>query len=185
MSANDIYIIELPGKEPREVTNINFLKVSELVEKAGGRIYLKPIEKTPLPPVNPLPSQGFFFTATKPIVYENTTYKSYDWSDAVKIANEIREKHFAKYDKVKTCRIFPMRRKTKRILGQACYRENCIRLSDMLLSGKYSYALQQVIYHEFAHIACPGEVHNGPNFRRMERNNPYRTKRTNRLTSIS
>lgn len=51
MSSNDVYIIEMPGKEPREVTNINFLTVSELVEKSGGKIYLKPIAiPVPIPP---------------------------------------------------------------------------------------------------------------------------------------
>jgi len=42
MSTNDVYIIEMPNKEPREVTNINFAKVSDFVEKSGGKIYLKP-----------------------------------------------------------------------------------------------------------------------------------------------
>jgi hypothetical protein len=42
---NKIYIIEMQGKPPREVTNIKFEVVERIVTGAGGKIYPKPISK--------------------------------------------------------------------------------------------------------------------------------------------
>ena len=42
---DNVYIIEIPGKTAREITNINYEKVSRLVEKQGGRIYIAKTEQ--------------------------------------------------------------------------------------------------------------------------------------------
>jgi hypothetical protein len=45
LDSKQIYIIEMPGKPPREVTNIKIEVVERLVSAAGGKIYPKPIPK--------------------------------------------------------------------------------------------------------------------------------------------
>lgn len=44
MIANIVYVIEMPNKPIREISGINYIKVSEQVIKMGGKIYPKPIK---------------------------------------------------------------------------------------------------------------------------------------------
>lgn len=186
METKPIYIIEMPGKEPREVTNIKFDVVEKLVYAAGGKIYPKPLLKVnpPIPlekkPIEP--SLKFF--SDMPIK-NSTENVYYSWSDILTIARVIKEKHFSDCPKVMSCRIELNRRMRSRLLGRAWSGRNMIELSFRLMNVSSQY-LQQVIYHEFLHIKFPGQGHTGMEFRYYERHNPYRNNKgkTNRLSCV-
>ena len=174
-----IYIIEMPGKEPREVTNIKFEVVERLVTAAGGKIYPKPL----LNVNHPIPLQkSIDFVAPKIELTNNNEH--YSWSDVLSIAQIIKEKHFSDCPKVMNCQVKINTRMRTRLLGRAWSLRGYIELSHKLMNESSQY-LHQVIYHEFLHIKFPGQGHTGLEFRYFERNNPYRkTNKTNRLSCV-
>jgi hypothetical protein len=184
---SQIYIIEMPNKPPREVTNIKFSVVSLIVEKAGGKIYPKPLLKVyqPAPPVIPatpvIPDP--FISGTKDV----TSFfdKTYTWLEVLDIVQEIKEKYFKNNTAVMNCRVFKNNRMRSRLLGRAWSQREFIELASRLMYGKCSKYLKQVIYHELLHIKYPGQGHQGLNFRYEEKNNPFRpTNRTNKLSCV-
>ena len=99
-----IYIIEMPGKPAREVTNINYIKVSLIVEKAGGKIYPKE-EPTPQP-----------YIAPNTLILAKDAKPNYEWSEVLVIAEIIANKHFGNCQTVLN---IPIRigRRTRKKLG--------------------------------------------------------------------
>ena len=201
---DNIYIIEMPGKPSREVTNINYEKVSLLVEKQGGTIYLKSkpavvVPKTSMPYTGwtgtPIPK----FTMSVSTNYRDSFGMSV--SEAMKLVDEIKSKHFSDCEIVMNCPVKINNRLT-RALGRASWRRRrswnaytstnswhfcnfSVSLSGNMLRNNPQY-VKQVIYHEFLHVMFPMEKHTGPNFRYHEKNNPYRiNKNTNRLSCVS
>lgn len=181
-----IYIIEIPGKPSREITGVNFDVISAKVEKLGGKVYRKEEPKVE-PYVAPKPSN----------VVRVFDKPRYSWSEVIAIAEFIRDKHFANVKAAKTLPIL-LGRRSRRTLGYVSYRwcfsngdvSKCkvptrMKLSKELVNGYSSDKLEQVIYHEFCHVEFPNEGHRGMNFRNKEFHNPYRTKKSNRLTCVS
>jgi len=182
--SSQIYIIEMPGKEPREVINIKFDIVERIVVAAGGKIYAKPLLNVNPPiPLEPKPIEPpLKFISDMPL--KNSTEAYYSWREVLVIAQFIKDKHFSDCPKVMSCNIQLNRRMRSRLLGRAWSSRNQIELSFRLMNVSSEY-LHQVIYHEFLHIKFPGQGHTGMEFRYYERNNPYRkSNRTNRLSCV-
>ena len=172
------YIIEMPGKEPREVTNINFDVVEKIVVGAGGKIYPK-LKTVVVEPNHKFISETPISLTT--FAEPTTTYR---WNEVLVIVNYIREKHFADCPKVMSCQIECNYRMRSRLLGRAWSWKNKVELSNRLMNTE-SHNLHQVIYHEFLHIKFPGQGHRGQEFRYYEKNNPYRrSKNAKRLTCV-
>ena len=194
------YIIEMPGKPPREVTGINFNVVSERIEKMGGKIYQKPEPVlTPYDDPTPIPEPPRLPKPANVVRLFDDFPKSYRWSEVLKIAKEIREQHFSHVNVLKSLPI-NLNRRGKRFLGRVVFRREWtgdwgnlqrkmtpvkIDIAEHTICGKYSDKLHQVIFHEFCHVEFPTEGHTGMNFRLKEKFNPYRTKITNRLSCVS
>ena len=185
--SNIIYIIEMPNKPAREVSGINYVKISDIVAKQGGKIYPKPVAK----PV-PFVARTSF---NAPIIPAKPKYM---WGEVLVIAENIKEKHFAHSNAVMKIRVSLGRRTTRRLglcrmrydySHQYAYRfakiATEIVLSKELLNGRSSDKLEQVIYHELVHAEFPNEGHRGMNFRNKEYHNPFRGKKTKRLTCVS
>lgn len=188
--SNVVYIIELPGKQPREVTNIKFDVVRVQVEILGGKIYPKPITKIEPPIITTTeennytePTLKFFSPTPKYTMYTHTDYKTYTKSEVLNIVQEIKQKYFEYNTAVMNCRIRFNSRFRSRLLGRAWARMGYIELAERLL-WKDSAKLHQVIFHELCHIEFPGQGHRGMEFRYKEKNNPFRNSKTNRLTCV-
>ena len=179
--SSQIYVIEMPGKAPREVTNIKFEVVERIVSAAGGKIYPKPFKVAPVVPIEPTLK---FFSDTPINIDSFKTNETYTWSEVLSIVQIIKEKHFSDCPKVMSCYVECNRRMRNRMLGRAWSYRNKVELSFRLMNVSSQY-LHQVIYHEFLHIKFPGQGHTGMEFRYFEKNNPYRkTNKTNRLTCV-
>ena len=179
------YIIELPGKPSREVTNIKLDIVEPRIIELGGTIRLKP-ESNP-PPKHFIPKQ---INIQSTLTEANKTVYSY--SDIQTISQSIANKYFNHCSDVLNCPV-TINNRIKRYLGWAKRIRNRttgkiihkVELSPSVICGNNTKYLHQVIYHEFCHVEFPTEGHRGINFRNKEKENPYREKKTNRLSKVS
>jgi predicted metal-dependent hydrolase len=160
------YLIKIPNKPDREIdmSNYNIDIISKRVAEQNGT--LEPIKE---------------FIPTPAIMPEKTREDlPISWSEALKIYQFIKEKHFP-YVVVNS---IEYNTRLRRRLGRAWPWKGKIELSYQLLTTHQHY-LHQVIWHEILHLKFPQEGHNGIHFRCEEMNNPYRIKKTRRLTQVS
>lgn len=186
-TSKNIYIIEMPGKEPREITNINFDIVSKKVFELGGKIYLKP-QPIPTPPPQVTTEH---FTSNIPMSNAEVSFVERLYKLQM-LALEIKKLHFSHCQRVMDCPV-RLNNRLKRFLGYAHYignrtvgyRNFRVDIASRIFLRNDEKVIKQILFHEFTHVEFPGEKHRGVNFRFKEKYNPYRTKVTNKLTCIS
>jgi predicted metal-dependent hydrolase len=169
--------ILLPGKEPRVIENSNIELIEKRVKELGGTIevVVEPkIEEKITKTLDAWKKNIVPFSSLS--VYNRPTMSE---AEGMEVVRSIQRKYFPELDDV---RIY-FQGRAKNRLGSAWYRLKKIKLNRDLLDSRKHY-LNQVIYHELCHIEFPGG-HRVPGFRRKEFNNPFRTKKTNRLTCVS
>jgi hypothetical protein len=170
--------ILLPGKEPKIVENAIFDIIEKRVKDLGGTVEIvsepkieERIIKTP--------------DAWKKNVVHLSSLSGYSQpaaiseSEGMDVVRSIQQRYFPKLDNVYVY----FQGRAKRKLGTAWYSAKRIRLNRDLLGVRRQY-LNQVIYHEFCHIEFPGG-HRVLGFRHKEFNNPFRIKKSQRLTCVS
>lgn len=168
------YEIILPGKEPRIVENINFEILLKRVENLGGSIR-KIVDSKEEEKKRIIEAQR------QAILKKKTETVTYSWAEVMRFFDDIHKKYFPN---VVVNNVEPLPKRTSWLLGRACYSTKTVKLSKNLLD-KNSKNLKQVIFHELCHLEFPGEGHTGRRFRYKEMNNPFRIKKTKRLTCIS
>jgi hypothetical protein len=160
------YLIKIPGKPDKIVENMDYNVLMIRVGDLGGTVE-RVHEERPKPA----------FTG-ETVSNQLPNYLAED--EALEIARKIQNLHFPELRHIR----FRFVNWGARRLGCAVYKKELVELSADLKSGKQKY-LKQVIFHELLHHKYPREGHKGYNFRNEEARNPYRIKRSRRLTCVS
>ena len=158
------YLLKFSDGREKVIENMVYEKLVERADKIGATV--TEIVPTPKPMVRPKPVEDLDF---------------YTMDEGANMFRSIKDKYYPDLENVGF--MFKSWRSSRR-LGRAWYQTKTVELSTKLLNAPSSKFLKQVIYHELAHIKYPGG-HTAPGFRYMERNNPFRFKKSRRLTCVS
>lgn len=167
------YLLKIPGIAPKTIENI----VPEVVK---ARL---PAGATLEPVIEQDPSEPVFTAMKKKIDERPAPPEPMREDEALGIALDVQIKFFPALNDTIVNLTFEYRWK-KSWLGTSYYRGRKIVLSKKLLCEKKKF-YEQVVFHELCHLEFPGQGHSGADFRRKEKQNPYREHVTNCLRYVS